>query len=219
MTTMTAEPRAMPAPAELPRPRTLLVGTAFATVATVSMFFGLFAVYFAERAAVIKSAPLVPKQIGLLPTHHDPAAWIKTGTISLVPGGMMFGTMVMSIVTMAWAVYSIRRDDRPRAYIALGLTALFGVAVINQTVFYYKSMGFTIVGKAATLQGLLIFTITGAHLVMVGVGVVFIGLMAFRALAGQYSSRQSDGLLAASIFWYATVAVYTLIYFGIYVAK
>jgi heme/copper-type cytochrome/quinol oxidase subunit 3 len=208
MATVTQD-RALPAPAELPRPRTLLVGTAYATAATVMMFAGLFGVYFAERAKVLEGSPLAARG----------TAWIKTGTISLVPGGMMMATMTLSVVTMAWAVYSIRRDDRPRAYLALGVTALFGVSVINQTVFYYKSMGLTIVGEKASLQGLLIFTITGAHLVMVGVGVIFLGLMAFRALAGQYSSRQADGITAASIFWYATVAVYTVIYFGIYVAK
>jgi heme/copper-type cytochrome/quinol oxidase subunit 3 len=208
MATVT-EPAALVAPAELPRPRTLLVGTAFATAATVMVFFGLFGVYFAERAAVLKSA--TPETRG--------TAWIKTGTISLVPGGMMWATMLMSAATVAWAVYCIRRDDRPRAYLALGLTALFGVAVINQTIFYYKSMGLTIAGNAASLQALLIFVITGAHLIMVGAGVVFLGLMAFRALAGQYSSRQADGVMAAAIFWYAIVAVYTIIYFGIYVAK
>jgi heme/copper-type cytochrome/quinol oxidase subunit 3 len=208
MATVTQD-RALPAPAELPRPRTLLVGTAYATAATVMVFAGLFGLYFAERAEVLEGTPVANRG----------TAWIKTGTISLVPGGMMMGTMAISLVTMAWAVYSIRRDDRPRAYLALGLTALFGVSVINQTVFYYKSMGLTIVGEKASLQALLIFTITGAHLVMVGVGVIFLGLMAFRALAGQYSSRQADGITAASIFWYAIVAVYTVIYFGIYVAK
>lgn len=209
MATATATPAALPAPAALPRPRTLLVGTAFATAASVMVFIGLFGLYFAERTSVLKAAPADARG----------TAWIETGTISLVPGGMMMGTLVMSVVTMAWAVYSIRRDDRPRAYLALALTALFGVAVINQTVFYYKSMGITIVGEAASLQALLIFTITGAHLVMVAAAVIFLGLMAFRALAGQYSSRQADGIVAASIFWYATVAVYTVIYFGIYVAK
>lgn len=201
---------ALPAPAELPRPRTLLVGTAYATAATLIGFFALFGIYFAERSSVMKAAPPAARH----------TTWIGKGVINLPPGGMMLGTMVMSAVTMAWAVYSIRRDDRNRAYLALGLTALFGVAVINQTVFYYKSWSsLTIVGDKASVQALLIFTITGAHLVMVAVAVLFLGLMAFRALAGQYSSRQADGIVAASIFWYATVAVYTLIYFGIYVAK
>lgn len=210
MAAATATPAALPAPAELPRPRTLLVGTAYATVATVMGFLALFGIYFAERASAMAAAPETAKH----------TTWIAKGLIDLPPGGMMMGTMALSVVTMAWAVYSIRRDDRPRAYLALGLTALFGVAVINQTVFYYKSWeGLTIVGDKASLQALLIFTITGAHLVMVAVAVLFLGLMAFRALAGQYSSRQADGIVAASIFWYATVAVYTLIYFGIYVAK
>jgi len=198
-------------PAEvLARPRTLLVGTAYATAASVMVFAGLFGLYFAERTATIKAVD---------PPANPNTAWIETGTISLAPGGMMLGTMAMSVVTMAWAVYSIRRDDRSRAYLALALTALFGIAVINQTVYYYNSMGLTISGADASLQALLIFVITGAHLVMVGGAVVFLLLMAFRALAGQYSSRQADGIVAASIFWYATVAVYTVIYFGIYVAK
>ena len=210
MAAATATPAALPAPAELPRPRTLLVGTAYATVATVMGFLALFGIYFSERTAVMKAA--TPE------TKHT--AWIAKGLINLPPGGMMMGTMAISVVTMAWGVYSIRRDDRPRAYLALGLTALFGVSVINQTIFYYKSWtSLTIVGDKASLQALLIFTITGAHLVMVAVAVLFLALMAFRALAGQYSSRQADGIVAASIFWYATVAVYTLIYFGIYVAK
>jgi heme/copper-type cytochrome/quinol oxidase subunit 3 len=209
MATLTDQLSAAPAPAELPRPRTLLVGTAFATAATVMVFIGMFAVYFSERAAVMKAAAPAARH----------TTWIKTGTIELPPGSMMMATMAMSAVTMALAVYAIRRDDRPRAYLGLGLTALFGVAVINQTIFYYRSMGITVTGNKASLQALLIFTITGAHLVMVAAGVLFLGLMSFRALAGQYSSRQSDGVVAASIFWYATVAVYTIIYFGIYVAK
>jgi hypothetical protein len=48
---------------------------------------------------------------------------------------------------------------------------------------------------------------------------VFIALMAFRALAGQFSSRQTDGIVAAAMFWYATVAVYAVIYYGIYITK
>ena len=53
MAAATATPAALPAPAELPRPRTLLVGTAYATVATVMGFLALFGIYFSERAAAI----------------------------------------------------------------------------------------------------------------------------------------------------------------------
>ena len=64
-----------------------------------------------------------------------------------------------------------------------------------------------------------IYVITGAHVAMLIGAMVFVALAAFRALAGQYTSRQSDGIQAASYFWYATMLMYTLIYFGIYVTK
>jgi heme/copper-type cytochrome/quinol oxidase subunit 3 len=191
---------ALPPAPEPTRPRTLLVGTIFATGAVVMFFAALFGIYAQLRQDTIGSG----------------REWIASGTISLVPGGMMMVTMAMSVITMQWAVYAIARDDRPRAYLALGLTALFGVAVINQTAFLYTSMGLAV---SESLPAVLIYVITGAHLAMLTAAIVFVGLMAFRALAGQYSSRQADGIAAAAIFWYATVAVYAVIYYGIYITK
>jgi heme/copper-type cytochrome/quinol oxidase subunit 3 len=188
-----------PAPV-LPRPRTILVGTAFATGAVLLFFAGLFGLYLHYRHDVLASG----------------GVWIPKGTISLVPGGMMMTTMVMSAVTMQWAVYAIARDDRPRAYLALALTGLFGAAVINQTVFLYKQMHLVV---HDTLPALFIYVITGAHLVMLVAAIVFVALMAFRALAGQFSSRQADGIAAAALFWHATVVVYAVIYYAIYITK
>ena len=48
---------------------------------------------------------------------------------------------------------------------------------------------------------------------------IFVGLMAFRALAGQFSSRHADGIASAALFWHATVAVYAVVYYAIYVTK
>jgi len=189
----------MPA-AELPRPRTLLVGTVFAIVACGMFFAGAFGIYIKARHDVVSSA----------------GTWLKAGQISLVPGGMMMVTAAMSVVTMTWAVQAIRNDDRKNAYIALGITLLFGVANINQQVFYYKDMKLKVQGSVAEL---LIYVITGAHVVMLIAAMVFVALAAFRALAGQYTSRQSDGIQAASYFWYATMLMYTLIYYGIYITK
>jgi heme/copper-type cytochrome/quinol oxidase subunit 3 len=193
-------PRALPPPAEPLRPRTLLVGTAFATAASLMFFVGLFGIYLRQRAGALDAG----------------VEWIGEGVISLVPGGMMMTTMGMSVITMQWAVYAIARDDRPRAYLALGLTALFGVAVINQTAYLYTTMELVV---SETVPALLIYMITGAHLLMLGIAIVFVALMAFRALAGQFSSRQADGVAAAAMFWHATVLVYALIYYGIYITK
>ena len=186
--------------ADLPRPRTLLVGTAFAIVACGMFFAGAFGVYLKARSDRVTSG----------------GAWLKPNQISLVPGGMMMVTAAMSVVTMAWAVQAIRNDDRKNAYIALGLTLLFGVANLNQQVFYYNDMHLHVQEEVADL---LIYVITGAHVAMLIGAMVFVALAAFRALAGQYTSRQSDGIQAAFYFWTATMLIYSLIYYGIYVTK
>lgn len=186
--------------AELPRPRTLLVGTVFAIVACGMFFAGAFGIYLKLRNETVTSG----------------GAWLKPGQISLVPGGMMMATSAMSVITMAWAVQAIRNDDRKNAYVALGLTLLFGVANLNQQVFYYNDMKLTVKGEVADL---LIYVITGAHVAMLIGAMVFVALAAFRALAGQFSSRQSDGIQAAFYFWTATMLMYSLIYYGIYITK
>jgi heme/copper-type cytochrome/quinol oxidase subunit 3 len=61
--------------------------------------------------------------------------------------------------------------------------------------------------------------ISGAQVAMLIGALIFVALAAFRALAGQYSSRQSDGIQAASYFWYATMVMYAFVYYGIYVTK
>ena len=186
--------------AEVPRPRTLLVGTVFAIVACGMFFAGAFGIYLKARRDALSAG----------------SVWLKAGQISLVPGGMMMVTAAMSVVTMTWAVQAIRNDDRKNSYVALGLTLLFGVANLNQQVFYYHDMKLKVQHSVAEL---LIYVITGAHVVMLIGAMVFVALAAFRALAGQYTSRQSDGIQAASYFWYATMLMYTFIYYGIYITK
>jgi heme/copper-type cytochrome/quinol oxidase subunit 3 len=122
----------------------------------------------------------------------------------------------MSCVTIQWAAYAIANGARTQSYLALAVTLLLGVAVVNQTIFYYLDMGLAIDDSRAAL---LMYVITGSHLAMLGAAMVFIVLMAIRALAGQYAGRQSDGIVAATIYWYAMVAVYFVIWIGIYIAK
>ena len=187
-------------PAPLNRPRTLVVGTAFITSA-VLMFFGcLFAIYFSIRSDTMAWG----------------MEWFPENAISLVPGGMNMATLTVSVATMAWAVYAVKNDDRVHAYLALILTALMGIAMINQTVFYYMDIALPIDHSEAAL---LLYVITGAHLVMVGVGVFWLALLLLRAFGGQDTSRHRDLVSAASLYWYAMVFIYTFIWLFIYIGK
>jgi cytochrome c oxidase subunit 3 len=189
-----------PAPA-VQRPRVLVVGTAFAAAASFMVFIGLIGIYLAARLDVISSG----------------SAWLPKGsTIPLQQPNTMFITLIMSVFTMQWAVAAIAKNDRVNAYLAMGLTLMLGIATIVMTTYLWYLMELDI---ASGIQGVLIYTITGAHIVMLVVAMIFVALMGLRALGGQFTARQHDGITAAAVFWYAMVAVYALIWISIYVTK
>ncbi|MBL89782.1 MAG: hypothetical protein CL517_05845 [Actinobacteria bacterium] len=182
------------------RPRTLVTGAVLGSIASVMFFAGLLAIYFSMRADAIAWG----------------SEWFPEGAIQLVPGGMNMATMSLSVITMAWAVRSVSLNDRIHTYLALGLTALLGVAMINQTVFYLNDIGLPVdYSKASTL----LFTIVGAHMIMVAIGVIWSLLLLVRAFGGQDTRRHQDLVSALSIYWYAGVVIYSIIWIGIYIAK
>lgn len=192
---------ALPAAPPVQRPRVLVVGTALASAATIMTFIGLIGIYLTQRASIIGAGD----------------TWIPKGsTIPLQQPNTMLFTLLMSVVTMQWAVHAIANNDRTNAYLALAITIFFGFATVVMTWYLY---GLTALDISANSQSVLIYTITGLHLMLVVVAMLFIALMAFRALAGGFDARQHDGITAAAVFWYAVVLAYVLIWITIYVTK
>jgi heme/copper-type cytochrome/quinol oxidase subunit 3 len=93
---------------------------------------------------------------------------------------------------------------------------LFGVAFINSTAYLYQQLA---MGLTASTAGTLLYIVTGTHLVMVVVGMVFVAVMGFQALGGQLTGRDAEGMSAAALYWYAIVAVYVVLWYGIYITK
>jgi cytochrome c oxidase subunit 3 len=125
-------------------------------------------------------------------------------------------TLLMSSVALHWARVSLKNDDRSNAYVALGLTLLLGLAFVNSAVYLFTQMGATIGG---TVSELFLFAIGGFHISTVVVGIVFVALMAFRTLGGEYSGRDNEGLTAAAVYWDVTVALYLVSWLAVYVTK
>lgn len=196
-----AATHALPPAPPVQRPRVLVVGAAFAAGASIMVFIGLIAIYLAERTDTLATSD----------------AWLpKELTIPLQQPNTMLFTLLMSCVTMQWAVSAVAHNDRINSYLALGVTMVFGLATIVMTTYLWGLMGADI---TANVQSVLIYTITGAHILMLVIAIVFVALMTFRTLAGGFNARQHDGITAAALFWYATVAVYVLIWITIYVTK
>jgi cytochrome c oxidase subunit 3 len=99
---------------------------------------------------------------------------------------------------------------------ALGLTVVFGIAVLNMAGYLYSLMK---LDAASGTMAVLTYAITAAHLVALVAAMVFAGLMAFRALGGQFTSRQHDGMSAAALFWHAQVVAFGFLWYAIYITK
>lgn len=192
------------APAIAPRRRTLQVGTGFASAAVLMYFGGLLGVYFSERSDFLAANP--------------GESWIPSGSrVELTAPTVMAWTLLLSVVTMQWVVHATKRDDRRHTLIALVVTAMFGVAVINQTAFQYRQMGLTIDG--GSLAAPLIYTISGSHLALVVVALSCLFVMAVRALTSPTTSVHLDGMTAAAMLWHVMVFIYLVIWVGLFVTK
>jgi cytochrome c oxidase subunit 3 len=190
------------APAPPPRrPRVLLVGSAFAATASALVILSMLAAYLQLRSDRLANGVTALPDGVVLP---------------LTPGTMGLVTLGMSVVTTAWLVYALRHDDRTHAYLALGLTLLLGAAFVNSTVYLYQQIAMPL---TATGTSGLLYAVTGAHLVMIVVGLLFTTVMGFHALGGQLTGRDAEGMSAAALYWYVTVAVYTAVWYGLYITK
>jgi cytochrome c oxidase subunit 3 len=197
---MLALGRAEPPP--ISRPRVLLVGTAFVCAAIAMLFAGLIGIYLVLRTQALA----------------DVGTWLPADVlVPLTQPNMMMLTLVLSVFTIQWSVSAIKNDDRPNTYLALAVSLLLAFSFIVEEGYLYSLMKWNL--AVAAPQASLVYAITGAHLAMIISAMVFVILMGFRALAGQFTSRQHDGIAAAALYWHVMVAVYALIWFVIFVTK
>ncbi len=190
---------APPAPPQ--RPRTLLVGTAITACTIGFAIFCMVGLYLARRSDVLNTGQ----------------KWLPKGSVIPLPQpNMMFVTLLISCVTLAWGAYALRRDDRQNAYVALGLTTLLAFAYVVQATYLFSISGVTV--DAPLGQGVLFWAISGTHLAMVIGGMVFMLLVTLRALFGGYR-QLPEGVTAAAIYWSITVGVYAVVWYAVYITK
>ena len=194
MSELAAPATAPPAPPG--RRRELLFGTAFVSAGVVMLMLTLVGAYLSARNAAGPD-------------------WLASNTIPLTQPNMQLFGLALSVVTIQWAVYAINRDDRTSTLVALGATLLLGAAFVNQTIFLLNFTGIT----ADQAEGTLFFVVTGGQLAMAVAAMIFIVFVGFRALGGQYSSRNPDGIAAAAVFWDSMVAVYVVVWVAVYIMK
>lgn len=195
-----------PAPAPA-RPRTLLVATALASVGIVALVGGMLAVYTHLRDAA----------------GGTTADWLPGDVIiPEIATNVMLITMAFASITVQWAYWAIGRNDRRHTYIALAVTAIFGVAVLNSQIYVYQEVALPIAGGEdadVSRYAVLFYAVTGTFLALLVAGIVFAAVMTFRTLGGRYSARDNEGLAATALYWHVLTAVFCAVWYVVYVVK
>jgi len=189
------------APAEPVRPRLLLLATSLVCASVLVGYGAMVGYYLSERAGVLAAG----------------GQWLPDGVvIPLTQPNFMMMTMTMSAFSILWAVASIRRDDRANAYIAFGLTLIFGFAQIAQTAYLLTLMEMP---AAESPQAVLIYSLIGTQLALTGLAMGYVVVAGIRTLGGGYSAKDYEGVLSAAVFWFMTVGVYATLWYAVYITK
>ena len=178
-----------------------ILGMILFITSEVMFFAGLFAAYFATRAA---NADEWPPDV--FANVLDPLGPIIFATIILV----------LSSFTCQFAVWSIRKGDRKGFVRNTAITFILGVIFLVMQAFDYSIL----FGEGLTLGsgafGTTYYTLTGFHGAHVFGGVLMLGVILYRGAAGQFSARHHDAVEAVSLYWHFVDVVWILLFSILY---
>ena len=195
-----------PGPQPAPK-RQIFVGTAAACVAGAMVIGTQIATWLAFRAAA-------PDRAGDPDERLIIRDWLPADiVVPETPTNMMLVGFAVACVMAQWAVYAAKRDIRTHTGMALGMTFLMGLAVINAQAFVWGQMGVDV----ATKYGALFYGATATMTALTVLGVVYTVVGAFRYLGGRTS--EVEVLSAHAMYWYFLTAAYSVVWFVIYVQK
>ena len=191
------------APVAVERPRRdamppALLGVILFVASECVFFAALFGAYFTVRAI----APV----------------WPPKGIEGLeLPLPAISTTMlVLSSVTMQFAVWAIRRGDRRTMLRFLKLTLLLGSVFLLGQAYDYSQLGFSI---HDTVYGTTFFTMTGFHGAHVFGGLGFIYLVLARGGQGLPTREDHTALEACAIYWHFVDIVWIGLFSTLYLLK
>ena len=198
---------ALPAgPQPAPR-RQLLVGTGAVVAAGALLIGGMLSIWLRFRDA----APLRASSDGLKQIKD----WLpKDIAMAEVLTNVGLATVGIACVMAQWAAYSSRRHDSRHTSMALGMTLLMGVALVNALVAVYPEMEIVLAEGAYQTM---FYAITGTLIALIAGGMGFTLAALFKSSGGR--AANTDLMNAHALYWYFLAAAYTAVWFVVFVQK
>ncbi|MBI2762305.1 MAG: heme-copper oxidase subunit III [Chloroflexi bacterium] len=177
-------------------------------IASEIMFFaGLFAAYFSTRANFVDANGVKEWPPSEFADILNPFSLILVATVILI----------LSSVTLQMALWAIRRDDRTGFLRNMAFTFILGITFLLLQAYDYSLLFQEGLTMGSGPFGTTYFTLTGFHGAHVFGGVIMLGVVLYRGMSGQFSSRHHDAVEAASLYWHFVdvvwIVLFTILYF------
>ncbi|MEX1171462.1 MAG: cytochrome c oxidase subunit 3 [Chloroflexota bacterium] len=182
----------------------VILGMLLFITSEVMFFAGLFAAYFSVRANAPQWPPINPETAE--PFHLAILPLVGPATVLLIA----------SSFTCQFAVWAIRRGDRTAFLRNIAVTFTIGVVFLIMQGIDYAILGSEGVTLSAGTFGTTYFTLTGFHGAHVFGGVIMLGVVLYRGMAGQFSARHHDAVEATSLYWHFVDVVWILLFSLLY---
>ena len=184
----------------------------------VMFFAGLFAAYFSIRAGFTELVNGQPVHVWPPSAFHgllNPfTLFTESGALNLILPATII--LVASSFTCQMGVWAIRRDDRTGFLRAFGVTLVLGILFLLMQLFDYTVLFGEGMSLSSTTFGTTYFTLTGFHGAHVFGGVLMLGVVVYRGMAGQFSARHHDMVEATSLYWHFVDVVWILLFSILY---
>lgn len=165
----------------------------FITVGTIVMLFAAFtSAYILRRADSGWQGVQIPFMF-----------WVSTGII------------LLSSITMNWAVTSVKKNALSNLKIALGLTLALGFAFCVTQFIGWKHLtenGIFLTGQTADPAGSYVYVLSGVHLLHIISGLIYLIIVWAKSLKNIYNSGNSMGVRHAGIYWHFLDALWIYLF-------
>lgn len=125
--------------------------------------------------------------------------------------------LLTSAVTVTWAHWALKKDNRTQLIIGLALTILLGFTFegfqVHEYMKAYSELHLTL---SSGIYGTTFFTLTGLHAMHVTVGAIMLTIMLIRVLRGHFLPDHHFAFEAVSWYWHFVDVVWLFLFVFVY---
>lgn len=179
-----------------PVPGAAPIGMALFLLSLGMLFAASLVAYFAVRFNDAGMAKWHPDGVGGLPN----SLWASTFVL------------VISSITMHYALMSARADDQPGIRWGMFFTTLLGAVFLAAQAWSWRELYAMQVDATSSLYGWTFYMLTALHGLHIVCGLIPLAVTTVRAKRGAYTAAEHTGITLCAMYWHFLDAVWIVLF-------